>query len=86
MLTQYLTAEEDDHLESLNDRFTVKINTLKEFDEIVEIAYLKKLLKKNKNDYLKGLSISIVASLYMLRHRNFKIENSDETRIFEDEI
>lgn len=86
MLTQYLTAEEDDHLESLNDRFTVKINTLKEFDEIVEIAYLKKLLKKNKNDYLKGLAISIVASLYMLRHRKFKIENSDETRIFEDEI
>ena len=63
-----------------------KVNTIKEFQEVEEIVYLKKLFKKYKNDYLKGLAIEILASIYMLRHRKFKIENSDEIKIFEDEL
>ena len=46
---------------------------------------MKKLFRKFKHDYLKGLAIKIVASMHMLRHRKFKIENSEEIKIFEDE-
>ena len=80
-----MEAEEDVNLECSNERFTVKFNSLKEFEEVAEIVYLKKLFRKFKHDYLKGLAIKIVASMHMLRHRKFKIENSEEIKIFEDE-
>jgi hypothetical protein len=43
-----LEADEDNYLqESLNDKFIVKLNTLKEFDEVTELDYLKKVFRKN---------------------------------------
>jgi hypothetical protein len=52
-----LEAEEDLNLECSNERFTVKFNSLTEFEEVAEIVYLKKLFRKFKHDYLKGLAI-----------------------------